>query len=92
MFLKENKNYGRLAALIAEDSGMRFLRTQDFLKETLQGQSFSDRKRLVRSCRLFCTCPKLKPAAVILEDATEQILYTFNDKTVLLTLPKIVFG
>ena len=55
-------------------------------------EKFPIQKGLSEVAAYFSLAGKLKPEALILENTSEHISYTFNDKTVLLTLPKIVFG
>ena len=55
-------------------------------------EKFPIEKGLSEVAAYFALAPKLKPAAVILDDATERITYTYNGKSVALTVPKIIFG
>ena len=55
-------------------------------------EKFPIEKGLSEVAAYFALAPKLKPAAVILDDATERITYTYNGKSVALTVPKILFG
>ena len=55
-------------------------------------EKFPIEKGLSEVAAYFALAPKLKPAAVILDDVTEQIIYTYNGKSIVLTLPKIIFG
>jgi hypothetical protein len=55
-------------------------------------QKFPIEKGLSEAAAYFSLAPKLKPAAIILDDATEQITYTYNNRSVALTVPKIIFG
>ena len=55
-------------------------------------EKFPIEKGLSEVAAYFALAPKLKLAAVILDDATERITYTYNGKSVALTVPKIIFG
>ena len=54
--------------------------------------TFPIEKGLLEAAASFSLAIKLKPAAVILDDATEQITYTYNNRSVALTVPTIIFG
>ena len=55
-------------------------------------EKFPIEKGLSEVAAYFALALKLKPAAIILDDATERITYTYNGKSVALTVPKIIFG
>ena len=55
-------------------------------------QKFPIEKGLSEAAAYFALAPKLQPIAIILPDATEQITYTYNGKSIVLTVPKIIFG
>ena len=55
-------------------------------------EKFPIEKGLSEAAAYFALAPKLSPAAVILDDVTEHITYTYNNRSVVLTVPKLIFG